>query len=260
MIDILSPQGLSILQSFVTPQTLCAFDLDGTLAPIIADPDAVALPATVRQAMQQLCSLAPVAVITGRGCDDARQRLGFMPRYLVGNHGLEGLPDSSVNLAALRVLIDYWSSELYRLLPVSLVAELLFEPKAGSLSLHYRHAADPAAAHQALLEAIAQLQPQPRYVGGKYVENLVPHGVPHKGDALLRLMEHSGAATALFVGDDETDEDVFRLVDPQILSVCVGTGRSTAARYFLQDQTRMVDLLAQLLLRSAAVMPGGKHG
>lgn len=255
MIDMLSPQGLSILQSFVTPQTLYAFDLDGTLAPIIADPGAVALPAAVQQAMQQLCSLAPVAVITGRGCDDARQRLEFTPRYLVGNHGLEGLPDSKVNLAALRVLIDHWSSELYRLLPVSLVAELLFEPKAGSLSLHYRHATDPAGAHQILLEAIAQLQPQPRYVGGKYVENLVPLGVPHKGDALLRLMEDSKTATALFVGDDETDEDVFRLADPRILSICVGTGRPTAAPWALQGQDAIIPLLKQVLM-----LLGHEHG
>ena len=260
MIDILSPPGLSVLRAFITPQTLCAFDLDGTLAPIIDDPAAVALPAAVRQSMQQLCSLAPVAVITGRGCDDARSRLGFAPRYLVGNHGLEGLPGSQVNLAAFRLLIERWQQELHRLLPVSLLSQLIFEPKTGSLSLHYRHAADPAGAHQALLEAIHQLEPQPRYVGGKYVENLVPQGGAHKGDALLRLMEHSGAGTALFVGDDVTDEDVFRLADPSILSVCVGTERPTAAHHFVQDQASMAVLLEQLMPLVVSVVTGGEHG
>lgn len=255
MIDILSPPGLAVLRSFVTPQTLCAFDLDGTLAPIIDDPAAVALPVAVQQAMQQLCSLVPVAIITGRGCDDARPRLKFAPRYLVGNHGLEGLPDRTVNLAELRALIDYWNRELHRLLPASILPELLVEAKAGSLSLHYRHAADPVAAHRLLLDAIGQLQPQPRYVGGKYVENLIPQGAPDKGTALLRLMEHSGSRQALFVGDDVTDEDVFELDNPRILSVCVGTERPTAARYALQDQTAIAQLLRQVLL-----LVGDDHG
>lgn len=260
MIDILSPPGLAALRSFITPQTLCAFDLDGTLAPIIDDPAQVALPVAVRQAMQQLCSLVPVAIITGRGCEDARSRLGFAPRYLVGNHGLEGLPDHTVNLEELRALIDRWNRELQRLLPASILPELLVESKAGSLSLHYRHAADPAAAQQTLLEAISQLQPQPRHVGGKCVENLVPHGVPHKGDALLHLLEHSGCSNALFVGDDVTDEDVFRLADPRILSIGVGTERPTAARHFVQDQASMAVLLEQLLMLVVPVVTGGEHG
>jgi len=48
------------------------------------------------------------------------------------------------------------------------------------------------------------------------VENLIPRGAPHKGDALLHLLDFSGCGRALFAGDDETDEDVFRLDDPRI--------------------------------------------
>lgn len=247
MIDILSPQALTVLRSFASPQTLCAFDLDGTLAPIVPDPTAAMLPEATRQRIQQLSRLVPTAIITGRSCTDAGARLGFEPRYLVGNHGLEGLPENEVNLQELHLLTEHWHRTLHTLLPEQLVQEIYFERKDGSLSLHYRAAADPAAAHRALLEAIAQLQPQPRRVGGKYVENLIPQGAPHKGDALLRLMEHCKSRQALFVGDDVTDEDVFRLEAPHILSVCVGTDRATAARYFLQDQTRVNDLLGQLL-------------
>lgn len=247
MIDILSPQGLTVLRSFASPQTLCAFDLDGTLAPIIADPAAVTLPAGVRQAMQQLCSLAPVAVITGRGCDDARQRLGFTPRYLVGNHGLEGLPDSTVSLDQIQVLIAGWYQQLQTLLAPDLLQELYIEQKSGSLSLHYRHAVDPATAHTVLVSAFEQLDPTPRRVGGKLVENLIPQGVPHKGDALLKLMAHAGSEQALFMGDDETDEDVFKMHDSRLLSICVGMERPSAAQYRIGDQQQVVLVLQELL-------------
>lgn len=247
MIELLSPEGVKTLRKYISPATLFAFDLDGTLAPIVDDPTAAALPEATRLILQQLTRLVPTAIITGRSCTDARGRLGFEPRYLVGNHGLEGLPGNDVDLPELHKLIDHWRSELLVLLPPQLVQELYFEHKAGTLSLHYRHASDPAAAHRTLLDAIVQLQPQPRYVGGKFIDNLIPRGAPHKGDALLRLMDDAVAPSALFIGDDETDEDVFRLADPRILSVCVGTERATAARYRIDDQLQVEAVLQEIL-------------
>lgn len=247
MIDLLSPEGREALQKTVTSATLLAFDLDGTLAPIVDDPTKVALSPAIRQQMQQLSSLAPTAIITGRSCGDARQRLGFEPRYLVGNHGLEGLPDSPGVTQELSGIIEGWCQQLEKLLAPELLQMLYLEKKSGSLSLHYRQVPDPQAAHILLLMAIQQLEPGPRLVGGKFVENLIPDGLPHKGDALLRLMTHAGSPAALFLGDDETDEDVFRLDDPRILSVSVGQERVTAARYVVYDQMAMGTVLDQLL-------------
>jgi trehalose 6-phosphate phosphatase len=247
MIDLSSPEGRDLLQRFTTPATLFAFDLDGTLAPIVHDPAAAILPEAIQQCMRQLSCLAVTAIITGRSCSDARQRLGFEPRYLVGNHGLEGLPDSTINLQELDRLITSWHRQLQAVLDPPLLQELYQEQKVGSLSLHYRHADDPETAHTALLTAIKKLEPPPRRVGGKYVENLIPHGVPHKGDALLQLMSHAGSERALFVGDDETDEDVFRLDDPRILSVCVGTDRPSAARCRIDDQLDMKAALQEII-------------
>lgn len=247
MINLLSPEGQAALRKTVTKATLLAFDLDGTLAPIVDDPMEAILPPPIRQQMQQLCSLAPTAVITGRSCNDARQRLGFEPHYLVGNHGLEGLPDSPDVTHELSGIVDGWHRQLDNILTPELLQTLYLEKKSGSLSLHYRHSPDPRTAHAALLPAIQQLEPRPRRVGGKFVENLIPSGLPHKGDALLRLMTHAGSPTALFLGDDETDEDVFRLDDPRILSASVGHERTTAARYVVYDQATMGTVLDELL-------------
>ena len=61
-------------------------------APLVADPDAVLLPAAVRSQLQALQQRVPVGIVTGRALADLRPRLAFVPDYLIGNHGLEGVP------------------------------------------------------------------------------------------------------------------------------------------------------------------------
>ena len=87
-----------------------------------------------------------------------------------------------------------------------------------------------------------------RIIPGKMVINLVPAGLPHKGDALRRLMRLSHRRIALYVGDDHTDEDVFRLAaDAGVVGVRVGRTRHSAASWFLRDQQEVDELLSRLL-------------
>ncbi|MBV5340068.1 MAG: trehalose-phosphatase, partial [Deltaproteobacteria bacterium] len=95
MTYLFTAKGRDTLHAFVDPATLYTFDLDGTLAPIVSEPSGIAIPEEVRQCLIQLNRLAPVAVITGRARADALNHLGFTPRFLVGNHGAEGLPDAA---------------------------------------------------------------------------------------------------------------------------------------------------------------------
>lgn len=263
MIELLGTDGLASLQNFITPATLFAFDLDGTLAPIVDDPSAVKIPATIRKELEQLSARAVTAIITGRSQSDALPRLGFKPHYLVGNHGAEGLPGSQGEQQQLRTVVKDWEQQLAVLLPPQIRSATLLERKEYSLSLHYRHAPDPVATHTALLSAISRLDPAPRRIGGKCVENLIPRGTPHKGDALVRLINHAGCPSAFFLGDDETDEDVFRLEDPRIFSACVGTERATAARYYLKniaETERLLQLVTTLLTtRQQAAQQQGRH-
>jgi trehalose 6-phosphate phosphatase len=243
MTELLSTEGQLALRAFITPATLFAFDLDGTLAPIVDDPTTVQTPQPVREALQQLGELAVTAVITGRSCSDALPRLGFEPRYLVGNHGNEGLPGVDTQDRSQAALVHQWQRQLQQLLGPESWAALYVELKNSSLSLHYRHAPQREAVHAQLLDAIERLTPAPRRVGGKFVENLLPPEAPHKGEALLRLMEHGAYPNALFIGDDVTDEDVFALNDPRIFSIRVGTQCPTAAAYYLHDQDAMTQAL-----------------
>ena len=73
--------------------TLYAFDFDGTLAPIVADPAQARAADRVTRPLAQLARLVPVAVVSGRAQRDLIERLPCEIAYLVGNHGNEGLPE-----------------------------------------------------------------------------------------------------------------------------------------------------------------------
>ena len=81
--------GLVALARYVAPDTLFAFDLDGTLTPIVDDCFAAQSDEPVRATLKRMAELAKVAVITGRSRKDALTILGMEPHLLVGNHGAE---------------------------------------------------------------------------------------------------------------------------------------------------------------------------
>jgi trehalose 6-phosphate phosphatase len=243
---LLSAAGLAALRDFIDASTLFAFDLDGTLAPIIADPEKIVIEDELRISLNRLNSLAPVAIITGRSCADARSHLRFSPRFLIGNHGAEGVPGISVE-EDFSPLCQDWKQQLTQLLPGLKSRGIELEEKGQSLALHYRIAADPAASRKQLQSAVARLKPPPRVVSGIFVKNLTSVDAPHKGKALESLMAHLNSRLAIFVGDDETDEDVFRSKNPAILGIRVGKSEESAARYYLNRQDEMQVLLKKIL-------------
>ena len=106
MRHLFSTDGEAALRAVMQRRPLLAFDFDGTLAPIVARPDQATVPEPVSRGLAKLAERWPVAVITGRSVADVSPRLGFTPRYIIGNHGVEypmrGVPESSS--AALDVL------------------------------------------------------------------------------------------------------------------------------------------------------------
>lgn len=250
MIDILNATDAARrLDEIIGPGLLCAFDFDGTLAPIVPQPDMAKLPETVRSHLVDLSAYAPVAIITGRSIEDIHQRLGFDPDFIVGNHGLEGVPgwenaaDEYINVCR------QWKEDLQAALQSpEFDPGIVIEDKTYSLSVHYRMAQDSLAAEAALDKLFTRLQPAPRVVWGKMVFNLTPQDAGHKGTALTQLMKITGSSSAIYVGDDITDEDVFNLHRPDILSVRVEHSLQSAAEAYLQRPEDIVQLL-ELLVR-----------
>jgi trehalose 6-phosphate phosphatase len=246
-ICIFSNAGRSALSAFSDPSTLFTFDLDGTLAPIVEDPAGIVIAGDVRESMTRLCRLADVAVLTGRARDDARIHLGFEPRFIVGNHGAEGLPGWERREREFVSLCAQWEDQMRALLPHAFRDGILIENKGRSLTLHYRTARAPDAALASIRRAAERLTPAPRQTSGKFVVNIVPPESLNKGEALLQLMTHAGAPRAVFIGDDVTDEDVFRLKHERVLGIRVGNHSPSEAEYCLSDQNQIGRLLTEII-------------
>jgi trehalose 6-phosphate phosphatase len=253
MKPLFSDAGRRRLDAIVQRRVLCAFDFDGTLAPIVVRPEHARLPHDIMTHLVALSQHAPVAIITGRSVDDIRGRLGFVPDFIVGNHGVEGVPGWESHAARHQALSASWMTQLSGALQNGAHdAGVEIEDKRYSLSVHYRMADDPERSARALRQVFSHMEPAPRVVAGKYVFNLVPHDAAHKGNALERLMAITGAQSAVYVGDDVTDEDVFRLTRQNLLSIRIEQATDSAAPFFLERPGDILALLQDLTARLQA--------
>lgn len=242
MIHILGRKGLDSLAGLVRSRVLLAFDFDGTLAPVVADRDRASMRLRTRRLLATVCARYPSAVISGRGRDDVFRRLdGVGVAHVVGNHGLEPWEGMKA--------FERGTSQALRRLSKQLAVrdDVDLEDKRYSLAIHYRRSRHRREAEHAIRAAVDTLPVPMRVVPGKLVLNVVPCGAPNKGDALRRVLGIERCKSALYVGDDETDEDVFRLErSGRLLAIRVGLSRSSAAPWYLRDQGEVDVLLATL--------------
>ena len=240
----LSAAGLQRIEACATSEALLAFDIDGTLAPIVERPRDAQVPEEVQRGLRRLAALAPLAIITGRAVSDARAMLRFSPRYLIGNHGAEGVPGYRHTSAGFARVCRGWLDTLAanaELWPE--LSGVALEDKTCSLAFHFRHARDGLLAHRLLLERARKLEPAPALFDGKHVLNLLPPGAPDKGVALRAVLEHSRCGYALYIGDDVSDEAAFQLRSPTVLTVRVEHGNGSAAELYLKSQGEIPVLL-----------------
>lgn len=258
MIPLFGKTGSAVLEAFTFTRTLYAFDFDGTLARIVRVPENARMAPKTEALLRRLSELAPVAIVSGRSVADLRRRIPFEPAYLVGNHGLEGLGTRKDSLEKAAEICAAWKRELA---PRPWAAGVEVEDKAFSLALHYRRARARAQARRQLEQALESLQPAPRVIRGKFVFNLLPPGAPHKGAAILDLLRVSGMRHVFYVGDDDTDEDVFGLAEElgQAITVRVGKKKDSHAGYFIERQAQ-IDRLLRMLIAWHELEPGsGSH-
>jgi trehalose 6-phosphate phosphatase len=237
-------KGLVALTRYVAPDTLFAFDLDGTLAPIVAEYSEAQVAEPVRTTLKRLAKLAKVAVITGRSRIEALAILGLEPHLLIGNHGAEWPPHERGRNWQLIQRCLKWRDQLGAALFYVQGVEIEF--KGESLSLHYRKARDPKKALSLINTAIDELVPSPRRIGGKYVVNLLPMEALTKGEALVAAMDRFGLKRAIFFGDDVTDEEVFQLENADIFGIHIGEDK-TSAPYYLSKQSEILGLLNSMV-------------
>lgn len=198
-------------------------DFDGTLAPIVADPEqARAHPGTVPALAALAPEVASVAVITGRPAEVAVRYGGFadVPGLehltVLGHYGAERwdaatgevtAPPPHPGVAAVR-------AELPRLLERAVAGRGTWtEDKGRAVAVHTRRADDPQAAFEALRAPLAELAARHGLIvePGRLVLELRPPGMD-KGVALLDHVRRTAAGSVLYAGDDLGDLPAFAAV------------------------------------------------
>ncbi|GAA3061188.1 trehalose-phosphatase [Streptomyces glomeratus] len=205
-------------------RAVLAFDFDGTLAPIVPDPDqARAHP----DAVPALAALAPkvasVAVVTGRPAGVAVRHGGFagVPGLdhlvVLGHYGAErwdartgtvNAPAPHPGVAAVRAELPGFLDE------IGAWRGTWIEEKGRAVAVHTRRADDPQAAFEALREPLSDLAARHGLIvePGRMVLELRPPGMD-KGVALLEYVREIGAGAVMYAGDDLGDLPAFAAVD-----------------------------------------------
>jgi trehalose 6-phosphate phosphatase len=212
------------------------------LSPIAPTPESAHLPATTAQLLEHVAAQYPLVVISGRALNDISGRVsGLGVRHVFGNHGLEWSGGKSRPRAQVHGWVDHLRAQL------SGQPGVFVEDKTYSLSVHYRLAPDNARALELILPIVRAL-PDVRIICGAAAVNLLPKHGANKGRALRRALEETGCAKAIYVGDDDTDEDAFGALTPDtLLAIRVGPSSASRAMYHLDSQ-ESIDRLLQALL------------
>ncbi len=249
-------------------------DFDGTLAPIAGTPALAELPPASREVLRRLCFIYPVAVISGRGLVDIREKVGLTGITYGANHGmtirsgpsgpgsrLSGTVSQPSGSACRGFEMDY-DVGAERLVELRAAAKVLgavearyeglvMEDKGATLSLHYRQL--PGVQVEALMKELDnELAPFKerglvRVTGGKKVVELRPDVDWNKGRAVEWILgrEPFISTYPVYIGDDETDRDGFRAVRGIGASVYVGAEDKDTSYHM--EQSSVVGFLRWLI-------------
>ncbi len=212
-------------------------DYDGTLREIVRDP-AAATPDGELLALLESLAARPgidVTVISGRSADDLQKMFGDRPFGLIAEHGASERAPGSGEWQALDARTgDDWKEQVRPILRLATGATpgSFVEEKRTSLVWHYR-ASDPEfgawKANQLVDELGAVMSNDPVQVRhGKKIVEIVSTRV-NKGLAVANILAAKCYAGVVCAGDDQTDESMFALEAPGLVTIKVGDGATQAS-------------------------------
>jgi trehalose-phosphatase len=238
-------------------------DYDGTLTPIAKDPPKAYLSRHHREVIASLVRNEKnfVSIISGRTIEQLKGFIGLEGLVLAGNHGMEiaGPNISYVNEGALRAkpLLKEIAGMLKRKL--SDLEGVFVEDKGLTVSVHYRMVA--VERHSSLKKLfyreIEQFLASERIIvtRGKKILEVRPNVVWDKGSAVKWILGYLSdyllkeRPYPIYMGDDETDEDAFRTLKGQGLTILVSPQKGASeASYFIKGVEEAYQFLGLLAL------------
>jgi alpha,alpha-trehalase len=229
-------------------------DYDGTLTPIVSQPENAWISDSMRQVLRQLAARAPVAILSGRDLDDVRRRVKLDSIVYAGSHGFDiAGPNGLRRQMATEFLanLDMAEKELREALDGIPGARV--ERKRFSIAAHYRNVEENDITRvKRTVDEVAARHRELRRIDGKKVYELLPDIDWDKGKAMLWLLEtlglERGNVRPIYIGDDSTDEDAFRALQQRGIGILVSEQpRTTAARYLLKTPAEVERFLRELI-------------
>ncbi|MDT5010611.1 MAG: alpha,alpha-trehalase [Mycobacterium sp.] len=231
-------------------ESMLFLDYDGTLSPIVSDPDAARLVDGAAEALSLVTEACPVAILSGRDLADVRSRIGIPGVWYAGSHGFELTgPDGTFHqneaAAAFVPVLERAAAELSR--GLAQIPRVRVEHKRFAVAVHYREVAPERVGE--IVAAVHQLGARDglRVTSGRMLVELRPDLDWDKGTTLAWIRDRidpSGSLLPIYIGDDLTDEDAFDAVKFDGIGIAVehdeDGDRKTAAHFTLQspDQVR----------------------
>ncbi|GIL47496.1 hypothetical protein Vafri_4312 [Volvox africanus] len=250
-----------LFKAAVEGKRLAVFlDYDGTLTPIVSNPDDAKMSEEMRNVVRAVARAFPTAIISGRGREKVEGFVQLKELFYAGSHGMDiagpRVANGSSNgtscigrtggdfqpAAHFRPLID----DIFELLRKRLkdVPGSSVEHNNFCVSAHFRNC--PGEAWQEVISTVEDVVSEHddlRMTRGRKVVEIRPKVDWHKGTALSHLVEALGLSqqpdvVAIYVGDDHTDEDAFRTLEEtrQGFGILVSTRpKPTRARFTVRD-------------------------
>lgn len=246
--------------SLVRQQKTALFlDYDGTLTPIARRPEEATLSSEMRSLLHRLSSHCTVAIVSGRDRQNVEEMMQLDHLTYAGSHGFDIRGAGGLHMeqeSAQKVLPDLEQAEQLLRRRIEPIEGAHVERKRFAIAVHYREVEDEESVLQIgrIVDEICGRHPALRKKEGKKIFELQPDVEWDKGRAILWLLEALGLnpqdLLSLYLGDDVTDEDAFRMLRYRGAGIGIRVGSEevdTKACYYLRDCDEVKEFLSALL-------------
>ena len=232
-------------------------DYDGTLMPIAPAPELAAPDAELLELLAALAgaSRLTVDIVSGRPRETLHGWLGHLPVALWAEHGFWCRPRTTSEWRGVACIVPNWMERIRPILEhfTASTPGSQLEIKSAGLAWHYRRAQRDFGARQAhelrmLLGDALSNQPF-EVIEGKKVIEVRLRGVSKAVVAYQLQAETALDSVLVAIGDDRTDDDLFRALPASSLTIGVGA-RPSSARFRVKNYREVRELLRSLLAES----------
>ncbi|KAA3465299.1 putative trehalose-phosphate phosphatase D [Gossypium australe] len=227
------PSALSMFEQLVGAskgkQIVMFLDYDGTLSPIVEDPDQAFMSTEMRAAVRDVARYFPTAIVTGRCRDKVYSFVKLPGLYYAGSHGMDikGPSKRCKNKKGNQGVLFQPASEFLPMIDevykglvekTKSIGGAKVENNKFCVSVHFRRVDEKswgALAEQ--VRSVLNQYPKLKLTQGRKVLEIRPTIKWDKGRALEFLLAALGYGNSndvlpIYIGDDRTDEDAFKVL------------------------------------------------